>query len=86
MVKFNQGTHTAHGSYIRTRKQDIGVSDLIGCSPNGLFCAVEVKAPGKVKDTSEAQKRFIARVVALGGIAICADSLGSLIQQLTLEV
>lgn len=54
-----------------------GIVDIIGCY-NGRFVAVELKQPGKYKDArdglDEAQERFLRRVHAAGGIAVCADS------------
>ena len=50
----------------------VGSSDLIGVAPDGKFLAVEVKtATGR---TSEAQDRFIAAVLRLGGRAGVARS------------
>jgi hypothetical protein len=49
-----------------------GTSDKTCCLPNGRFCAVETKsAKGKL---SEAQERYKARVLRLGGIYIEARS------------
>ena len=50
----------------------VGSADLIGVAPDGKFLAVEVKtATGR---TSEAQDRFIAAVLRLGGRAGVARS------------
>lgn len=50
-----------------------GISDIIGCLPNGRFLAIEVKAPGG-KPTFE-QKGFIERVSYMGGIGMVAYSI-----------
>jgi Holliday junction resolvase len=84
VVKFNNGGHKVRGGYISARKQDIGMPDIIGMTPDGRFVAIEVKAPGKIKSTSDAQKRVLERVAASGGVSMVVDSLGQVIQKLTL--
>lgn len=71
--------HHSTGSTIREGKPiyfkhgDKGISDIIGCSPQGRFIAIEVKKPeGKV---SEEQLDFIERVNRIGGTAFVAYSL-----------
>jgi hypothetical protein len=49
-----------------------GVSDLLGCLPDGRMLAVEVKRLGG--KASEEQKAFIADVGRCGGLAFIADS------------
>lgn len=49
-----------------------GVSDLLACY-KGRFIAIEVKAPGKRGNLSDAQARFLDAVEKAGGIAIVAD-------------
>jgi hypothetical protein len=45
-----------------------GSADILGCLPGGRFLAVEVKAPdGRLSDE---QRRFLAEIGALGGLAI----------------
>lgn len=45
-----------------------GSADILGCLPGGRFLAVEVKAPdGRL---SGAQKKFLAEIGALGGLAV----------------
>ena len=83
VVKFSQGAHAVRGGFIRTRKEDVGVSDIIGCTPDGRFICVEVKKPGG-KASSE-QIAFLERVEATGGVAILAESLGDVIQKLSFE-
>lgn len=48
-----------------------GTSDKTCCLPNGIFCAVECKASTKLTD---AQRKYLDRVEALGGVAIVAYS------------
>jgi hypothetical protein len=49
-----------------------GASDIIGCTKEGRFLAIEVKKPGG-KATPE-QKEFIEKVNASGGLAFIAYS------------
>lgn len=57
----------------------VGVSDIIAC-PRGVFVAIEVKAPGKINNTTANQDKFIENVIASGGIAFAADSLDVVIE------
>lgn len=43
-----------------------GVSDILACSPDGVFCAFEVKVPGK--EATEPQSRFLKEVEKRDGI------------------
>lgn len=61
------------GKYIPLSFGEKGISDIIACSPKGIFCAIEVKKPGG-KATPE-QLEFLERVKAAGGIAILAYSI-----------
>lgn len=54
------------------KEQTTGTSDLIACSPNGQFIAIEMKKPGE--KPSKQQKRFIKEVLARGGTALVIDS------------
>ena len=49
-----------------------GVSDLLGCLPNGRMLAIECKRPG-CRPTPE-QERFINDIQSRGGLALIADS------------
>jgi hypothetical protein len=53
-----------------------GASDIIGCLPDGRFLAVEAKAPGK--KPTKAQREYLERVAADGGLALVVDEVGSL--------
>ena len=79
VTKFNNGAHKVKGGVRgRRAKSTIGVSDLIACSPEGKFCAIEVKrAEGKL---SKEQIDFLDRVRSKGGIGIaafCLDDVSS---------
>ena len=49
-----------------------GVSDILGCLPNGLMIAVEVKRPGG-RPTKD-QVAFIEEVQRCGGLGLIATS------------
>jgi penicillin-binding protein-related factor A (putative recombinase) len=50
-----------------------GMSDILGIF-NKKFLAIEVKAPGRIKNVSETQEDFIKKVKKNGGVAFVADS------------
>ena len=50
-----------------------GVPDLLVCY-KGKFIAIEVKAPGKLNNTSELQKYNLDLVKASGGISLVVDN------------
>jgi penicillin-binding protein-related factor A (putative recombinase) len=50
-----------------------GMSDILGVF-NKKFLAIEVKAPGRIKNVSEKQQKFIDKVKKNGGVAFVADS------------
>lgn len=52
-----------------------GVPDLLCCAPGGKFCAIEVKAPGKLKNTSALQVYNLEKINVCGGEAIVVDDL-----------
>jgi Holliday junction resolvase len=52
----------------------MGIPDIVGCYM-GMFFAIEVKAPGKVENTTPLQKMQIALINGSHGHAIVADSL-----------
>ena len=56
--------------------QSPGISDIIACSPDGRFIAVEVKQPGK--QPTPLQLEFLLNVHANKGFAICVHSLDEL--------
>ena len=58
------GAYTSHG-----------VPDIVGVI-NGRFFAIEVKAAGKIKNTTRLQEITIAAIKAAGGVTIVADDLG----------
>ena len=70
----------ATNSYIPLSFGEKGISDVIGCSPQGTFIAVEVKKPGG--KPSPDQLRFLEEVKVRGGIGILAYSLDDVIAEI----
>lgn len=66
------------GHYIPLSAGEIGISDIIGLTKNGIFLAIEVKAPKK--KPSKEQLDFIERVKAKGGIAFWTDNLDDVVE------
>jgi hypothetical protein len=54
-----------------------GIPDLVCCHQGG-FIGIEVKAPGKLKNTTTMQDREIAAINAAGGIALVVDDVAQL--------
>ena len=52
-----------------------GIADIIACSPKGRFVAIEVKAPGKLKQVSKLQELYLDEVKSRGGVALLTDNL-----------
>ena len=62
----------------------VGIPDLIACVPVkitkdmvgktlGVFAGIETKAPGKIRNTTENQRRTLRAIGAHGGLALVAD-------------
>ena len=71
---------TKDGGYFRSSTIN-GVSDIIGICPDGRFLAVECKRT-KGGIVSDAQKDFLNKINAAGGVGIVVNSLESLVNQL----
>ncbi|HEY5177286.1 MAG TPA: VRR-NUC domain-containing protein [Terriglobales bacterium] len=76
----NVGIMKPNGSYIPLAFGEKGISDIIGCLPDGGFLAIEVKKP-RGRPTPE-QKEFIASVLRNKGIGIIAYSLDDVLNAL----
>jgi hypothetical protein len=78
VVKVNNvGIKKPDGQYIPPRKK--GISDILACSPDGKFVAIEVKRPGK--EMTDEQRLFLERVRHNDGIAFCAKSLDDVMER-----
>jgi len=60
--------------YSRSKAAPMGFPDLVGVGPKGESVFIELKAPGKIKNTSYAQQRFIFDAVKRGAFALVTDS------------
>lgn len=61
------------GTYLRGQTE-AGVSDWVGCTPDGCGCFVEVKAPGRRSTLKQHQRIFLETKIKLGAFAACVDS------------
>jgi hypothetical protein len=73
-VKVRTSGRIVNGRVLSLPKDELGVSDIIACDPDGRFHAIEVK--NKVGRQSDHQKRFEKEVLAKGGRYTVLRSLG----------
>lgn len=59
---------------------DAGVSDIVGCSSDGIATAIEVKAPGRRATLKPHQREFLEKRIMAGAFAACVDSVDCLKQ------
>lgn len=55
-----------------------GTPDIIGTLPSGVFVAIEVKAPGKLKTLRDNQREFILQKISSNAFCIVTDSVARL--------
>ena len=55
-----------------------GIPDFVCCAPGGRFMGIEVKAPGKRKNTSALQDMQLEAIAENGGLAIVVDDVSQL--------
>jgi hypothetical protein len=68
-------------------RQRAGISDiLIFLPPRGRLLALELKAPGKINETTPLQRSFLARVTEAGGFGVVADSVDSACEVIAMAV
>lgn len=57
-------------------RQRAGISDLlIVIPPRGKLLALELKAPGKLREVTPLQMEFLRKIDQAGGIAVAVDTL-----------
>lgn len=71
--QINSGGVLRDGKW-RNSGQGSGISDLLCWLPFGRFIAVEVKAPGKKRDGSPEQHKFLEETISRGFYGCIADS------------
>lgn len=59
-----------------------GIPDFV-CCWDGLFLAIEAKAPGKLANVTVHQQRKIDQINSAGGVAVAVDNVTSLKELLT---
>jgi hypothetical protein len=64
-IKVRTSGRIVNGKVLSLPKDELGVSDIIACDPDGRFHAIEVK--NKVGRQSDHQRRFESDVRARGG-------------------
>jgi hypothetical protein len=62
------------GRYMRGQVA-AGVSDILACSQDGCFLAIELKAKGRLKTLKSHQSAFLQSVIKQNGFACCCDSI-----------
>ena len=72
IIKYLEGIGCYVIKTIQVNKR--GCPDLLFCK-DGTFNAIEVKAPGKLRNVSEIQQFHLDLINKTGGTAIAADSL-----------
>lgn len=51
-----------------------GMSDIVGCTPDGRGCFIELKAKDRRSDLKDHQRRFLLEKISRGAFAACVDS------------
>ena len=69
---------TSSGRYMNG-KTDMGFSDIVGCTPNGLAVYIELKAKGKRSTLKIHQYDFLLNKINHGAFAVCVDSVDCLV-------
>lgn len=63
----------AKGGYSRSETKT-GMSDWVGCTPTGLGCFIEAKAPGQTHRLKDHQRIYLIEKIERGAFAACVDS------------
>lgn len=63
----------AAGRYL-SGQTDAGMSDIVGCTPEGVACFIEAKAKNKLSTLSLIQQDFLIKKATRGCFAIHTDS------------
>lgn len=51
-----------------------GMPDVIGCTPDGSACFIELKAPGRLNTLKPHQRAFLLKKLEYGCFAVVVDS------------
>jgi hypothetical protein len=89
VIRVNQGSVTQEATETQARRhvkfatwqapgflpQSAGISDILAIEPGcGRLWAIEVKRPGKIKNTTEPQEYFLQAATEAGAVAIVVDN------------
>lgn len=61
------------GIYLNSQAEP-GMSDIVGCTPDGKGCFIELKAKDRRSDLKDHQRRFLLEKISRGAFAACVDS------------
>lgn len=87
IAKCRKAGHDAYGSRLVIVKYhgdmmgEAGVSDLL-CCLDGVFVAIEMKAPGKKNTVTLKQQAFMNRIELAGGFTAVCDSVEGFLETL----
>lgn len=70
------------GRFLRGQAR-AGFVDVVGCSPQGQFVALELKSKGRLASLRPEQREFLVQVISRGGFGACVDSVDRLDQILS---
>lgn len=70
------------GRYLRGQTTP-GVSDLIGCAPDGTGAFIELKSPGRRGTLKPHQRQYLFEKIQRGSFAVCVDSVECLVKAWT---
>lgn len=69
----SKATYTQGGFY-RSQTVKSGFSDIVGCDPNGIYLAIELKAPKRRATLKPHQREFLVEKIKRGAFGVCVDS------------
>lgn len=55
-----------------------GMPDIVGCTPKGVACFIELKAPGRRSTLKPHQRNFLKTKITYGCFSVCVDSVAML--------
>ena len=73
-----KGVYNAQAGRYLDGQTEAGMSDIVGCTPQGIGAFVEAKAPGKLSTLRPAQREFLIDKIRCGAFAVVVDSVDRL--------
>jgi hypothetical protein len=74
----SKATYSFSASRYLSGQSEPGMSDIVGCTPDGIGAFIELKAPGRRSTLKEHQREFLVSKIKLGAFAVCVDSVKAL--------